>query len=72
MSNQQRDPNCREVPFFARYLEGQITQNLSEEELRQVNGGNGVLTTHKYPSDFSDPVTHKYPSDGDDYEDIIS
>jgi hypothetical protein len=53
-----------EEPFFARYLEGQ----LSEEEQKAIVGG------AKKEWDFSPttkklldmPVTQKYPSDGDD------
>lgn len=53
-----------EEPFFARYLEGQ----LSEEEQKAVVGGaikGGPLspTTKKL---LDTPMTQKYPSDGDD------
>jgi Serine endopeptidase inhibitors len=64
------------VPFFARYLEGQYCEDLSEEELSGVGGGT-TLYTKKYPSDqedsgcvtskFKDLVqTLKYPSDQED------
>ena len=64
--------NGQELPFFARYLEGQIVQELSEEELKKINGGVGVGVTYKYPSDADEEQTMKYPSDGDDYDDIIA
>jgi|RhiMetdeSRZDD1v2_1073273.scaffolds.fasta_scaffold3803459_2 hypothetical protein len=56
-------------PFFSRFL--------SEQELRQVNGGGDVSTT-KFPSDSDDDVqpprpdkppiftTQKFPSDSDE------
>jgi hypothetical protein len=53
-----------EEPFFARYLEGQ----LSEEEQKAVVGG----AIKEWPSSptskklLDTPMTHKYPSDGDD------
>lgn len=66
MTNQNYDFNTQEVPFFARYLEGQITQDLSEKELKQINGGKNLAVTGKYPSDADEEVTHKYPSDDDE------
>ena len=64
------------VPFFARYLEGQFCEDLSEEESSAVGGGTRFLTK-KYPSDqedsgcFTSPIkdqaqTLKYPSDQED------
>ncbi|BAY24887.1 hypothetical protein NIES2100_46850 [Calothrix sp. NIES-2100] len=64
------------VPFFARYLEGQYCEDLSEEESSAVGGGT-TLYTKKYPSDqeesgcvtnkFKDLAqTLKYPSDQED------
>jgi hypothetical protein len=49
-----KDKKKKEVPFFARYLEGQ--------ELTRVRGS----TTAKYPSDRDEDVTMKYPSDDDE------
>jgi bacteriocin-like protein len=72
MADQKRALYYREVPFFARYLEGQVTQDLSEEELKKISGGVGVGVTHKHPSDADEEHTTKYPSDGDDYDDIIA
>ncbi len=65
----KKDLNSEVVPFFARFLEGQITEELSEEEMEAVKGG-GDPVTMKYPSDNEDGsvVTRKYPSDGDDYD----
>ncbi|WP_026732812.1 microviridin/marinostatin family tricyclic proteinase inhibitor [Fischerella sp. PCC 9605] len=62
------------LPFFARYLEGQFCEDLSEEEMNAVQGGWGA-TTLKYPSDNEEShnredgiaVTKKYPSDADEY-----
>lgn len=50
-----------EQPFFARYLEGQ----LSDEEQMTVVGGNSLFQISS--NKFSDMAqTMKYPSDGDD------
>ena len=58
--------NAHAVPFFARYLEGQL-EELSEEEAEALGGGGCSLTTKKYPSDCDEgPVTLKYPSDCED------
>lgn len=47
-NNQNSEP----TPFFARYLEGQIAQELSEENLNEIAGGNGdLIQTKKFPSD---------------------
>ncbi|MGH8000704.1 MAG: microviridin/marinostatin family tricyclic proteinase inhibitor [Brasilonema sp.] len=68
-SNQQA-LNDEAVPFFARYLEGQFCEDLSEEEMQEVKGGIRYVTL-KYPSDNEDgcggAVTKKYPSDSDEY-----
>ncbi|MBD2201143.1 microviridin/marinostatin family tricyclic proteinase inhibitor [Calothrix sp. FACHB-1219] len=65
------------VPFFARYLEGQYSEELSEEELSGVGGGIR-FATKKYPSDHENgggitkprkddiAVTLKYPSDNEE------
>lgn len=50
-----------EQPFFARYLEGQ----LSDEDQKTVVGGNSLFQISS--NKFSDTAqTMKYPSDGDD------
>ncbi|MDJ0737516.1 MAG: microviridin/marinostatin family tricyclic proteinase inhibitor [Nostocaceae cyanobacterium] len=66
------------LPFFARYLEEQFCEDLSEEEMSEVQGGAIYSFTKKYPSDheegdcitskFKDDiaVTLKYPSDNED------
>lgn len=73
MTNHNHDLDAQELPFFARYLEGQITQDVSEEDAKQISGGASPLVTFKYPSDIDEvakpkkfDVTHKYPSDGDE------
>lgn len=46
------------LPFFARFLEGQ-------------NNPEGSFRTTKYPSDLDEYTTQKYPSDDDEgYPDI--
>jgi Serine endopeptidase inhibitors len=72
--NHKQDLKQEAVPFFARYLEGQICEDLSDEQMQAVVGGKkkDLATTLKYPSDSeedSEPivVTQKYPSDSDDY-----
>ncbi len=56
------------VPFFARFLETQLPEDLTEQEISEINGGRGggIAITLKYPSDNEDVVTKKYPSDSDD------
>jgi bacteriocin-like protein len=58
------------VPFFARFLEGQGTEELSDDEMQAIAGGKKQSgMTMKYPSDGDELVTTlKYPSDGDDGE----
>ena len=74
-SNEQQEQNALAVPFFIRYLEGQW-EELSEEEMKAVGGGRGLMTK-KYPSDSDEggaittklsdaAVTLKYPSDRED------
>jgi hypothetical protein len=70
MSNiDKQDLNSQAVPFFARYLEGQFGEELSEEEMAAVGGGANYVTM-AYPSDTENdggPVmTLKYPSDIED------
>ncbi|MGA9770643.1 MAG: microviridin/marinostatin family tricyclic proteinase inhibitor [Blastocatellia bacterium] len=54
-----KDTN-NEVPFFARYLEGQ--------EFPDVKTNVKAGITKKYPSDVDEDVTMKYPSDDDETE----
>ena len=51
------------VPFFARYLEGQDCNDLSDEQMQAVGGGRFI--TRKYPSDQEGVSTRKFPSDSD-------
>jgi hypothetical protein len=62
------DLDSQNLPFFARFLEGQACEDLTEEEIASVNGGCG-FATRKYPSDQEDGgfVTEKYPSDADEF-----
>lgn len=68
----KQDLKQEAVPFFARYLEGQIDfiEEISDEETQAVVGGKGVK---KLPNDKnhssscgSKLVTRKYPSDNED------
>jgi Serine endopeptidase inhibitors len=73
--NDRSDLNSQAVPFFARYLEGQFCQDLSEEEMETVQGGitfqGGIAVTLKYPSDNEEGgggvITNKFPSDQEDW-----
>jgi len=64
--------NSQAVPFFARYLEGQFCEDLSEEETETVQGGTTFVTL-KYPSDNEEGgtgggiITNKYRFDKDDW-----
>ncbi|MEH2310878.1 MAG: microviridin/marinostatin family tricyclic proteinase inhibitor [Nostoc sp.] len=76
--NKPEELNSQAVPFFARFLEGQNFENLSEQESEEISGGNCGVTkknkknkdtiaqTLKYPSDQEDVVTKKAPSDSDE------
>ena len=66
--NNNQNNKTSTVPFFARYLEGQVTQELTTKDLENISGGNKVppIQTDRNPSDIDDPVTLKYPSDSDD------
>ncbi|WP_375504987.1 microviridin/marinostatin family tricyclic proteinase inhibitor [uncultured Nostoc sp.] len=78
--NKPEELNSQAVPFFARFLEGQNFEDLSDEESEGIGGGSCGLTkkdkgqtkkypkpqTKKFPSDQEDVVTEKYPSDSDE------
>jgi hypothetical protein len=72
---------AKAVPFFARYLEGQDCEELSEQEAESIRGGDSksipdlprkkLIQTMKAPSDHEDGggggvMTLKYPSDHED------
>lgn len=75
--NKPKELNSQAVPFFARFLEGQSFEDLSDEESEGIGGGSCGLTkkdkaqtknypkpqTKKFPSDQEDVVTEKHPSD---------
>lgn len=76
--NKPKDLNSQAVPFFARFLEAQSLEDLSNQESQAIIGGTcGVIKinddqqvqTLKYPSDQEDSsnVTKKYPSDTDEF-----
>ena len=51
-----------EVPFFARFLEGQDFPSVKTD----IKAGIGPVT-HKFPSDRDEgDMTHKFPSDSDE------
>ncbi|MEH2227612.1 microviridin/marinostatin family tricyclic proteinase inhibitor [Nostoc sp.] len=75
--NKPEDLNSQAVPFFARFLEGQSLEDLSDEESKGIIGGCNHATnnnkdegvqTLKFPSDQEDgAVTKKHPSNSDEY-----
>ena len=68
MSEKNKNLDSHAVPFFARYLEGQYCEDLSEEEMDEVHGG--LSKREKIKIDPSHPkdivMTMKYPSDNED------
>ena len=77
-------PNEKAIPFFARFLESQNIEELSEEDMEAAAGGKGrrrskcngggIGVTEKYPSDQEDGgdvTTAKYPSDAEDGGDVM-
>ncbi|MFH7028993.1 MAG: microviridin/marinostatin family tricyclic proteinase inhibitor [Heteroscytonema crispum UTEX LB 1556] len=64
------DNNEKALPFFARYLEEQFCEDLSEEEMDAVQGGLRFAAppTRKHPPESPDGIatTLKYPSDQED------
>lgn len=53
-------------PFFSQFIE---SQELSEDEIKQVSGSGAGMITRKSPSDDDEGgsiVTKKYPSDYDE------
>ncbi|MFH7028992.1 MAG: microviridin/marinostatin family tricyclic proteinase inhibitor [Heteroscytonema crispum UTEX LB 1556] len=60
------DNNKQAMPFFARYLEGQFCEDLSVEEMNEVQGGLKLAApTPKHPPESFDGIvtTRKFPSD---------
>jgi hypothetical protein len=60
--------NQQSLPFFARYLEGQFCEDLSVEEMDEVQGGFRPIVTRKHPPESPDGIvtTLKFPSDQED------
>jgi len=73
--NNNQEKNSYNVPFFARYLEGQFLTEVSESEMDEVQGGikhinikdiKDIVVSLKYPSDEEDGspghgiITNKY------------
>ncbi|AVH71251.1 microviridin/marinostatin family tricyclic proteinase inhibitor [Nostoc sp. 'Lobaria pulmonaria (5183) cyanobiont'] len=76
--NKPEDLNSQAVPFFARFLEAQSIEDLSDEESKAIIGGcnnatnkknDDLVQTLKFPSDQEDAtiVTKKHPSDSHEY-----
>ena len=74
--NKPEELNSQVVPFFARFLEGQNFEDVSDKESEGIGGGSCGITTKKndtivqtlkFPSDQEDVVTRKAPSDSDEY-----
>ncbi|MEH1947262.1 MAG: microviridin/marinostatin family tricyclic proteinase inhibitor [Nostoc sp.] len=75
--NKPEELNSQAVPFFARFLEGQSLEDLSDEESKAIIGGcnNATNNNHdegvqtlKFPSDQEDgAVTNRHPSNNDKY-----
>ena len=67
----QQESNSPVVPFFARYLEGQL-EDLSQEAAESISGGTcdnliGEIVEHLTGTEKDPiPVTKKYPSDHED------
>lgn len=70
--------NKMNSPFFARFLECSIDEEMSEiKGQKDVSIGitsvqNDNIATCKYPSDNDEDVTLKYPSDNDEDDVIIA
>ncbi|ELS03781.1 Serine endopeptidase inhibitor [Xenococcus sp. PCC 7305] len=71
-NDNRQESNLKAVPFFVRYLEGQL-ESLTEEETELIYGGmdcpgNNGIETRKYPSDSDEEIamTLKYPSDNEE------
>ncbi|NJM67728.1 MAG: microviridin/marinostatin family tricyclic proteinase inhibitor [Acaryochloris sp. RU_4_1] len=62
----QQNNHLEAVPFFARYLEGQVAEDLSEAEMAAVSGGQTVYPTEPDGGIGGGAVTQKYPSDNED------
>ncbi|MEH2447362.1 MAG: microviridin/marinostatin family tricyclic proteinase inhibitor [Nostoc sp.] len=72
--NKPEELNSQAVPFFARFLEGQSFEDLSEQESEEISGGScdvtkkkhPIVLTLKHPFDKENVVTKKAPSDSDE------
>ncbi|MEH2070213.1 MAG: microviridin/marinostatin family tricyclic proteinase inhibitor [Nostoc sp.] len=49
----EQDLKSSAMPFFSRFLEEQVCEEISEKELEQISGGRAAVTL-KYPSDSDD------------------
>jgi len=56
----------KKQPFFAKFLEGKMTDELASAKAGATNPVFDVVYTDKYPSDDDELVTDKYPSDDDE------
>ena len=81
-NDDRQESNSPAVPFFVRYLEGQL-EDLSEEESKSIGGGffggfgRGIFGRFGIFGRLgggvcSKPVTRKYPSDNDEGVDAVT
>lgn len=68
--SEMKPENSQAVPFFARFLEGQNVEDLSDEASEAISGGkkDDGLTRPKKDEVF---VTLKFPSDNEDSTAVI-
>ena len=59
MANHNCDVNAQEVPFFTRYLEGEIIEDISEKDAKKINGGASPLMTSTSSSGWWYAVVYK-------------
>ncbi|MEH1816679.1 MAG: microviridin/marinostatin family tricyclic proteinase inhibitor [Nostoc sp.] len=74
--NKPEELNSQAVPFFARFLEGQSLEDLSDEESKAIIGGcnnttnqnnDELVQTLKFPSDQEDGTTVTQNPDNVEY-----
>jgi hypothetical protein len=56
----------KKQPFFAKFLEGNINEELNRTKGGVTKPAFDIVYTDKYPSDDDEIVTDKYPSDNDE------
>jgi len=61
-----RPEDSQTVPFFARFLEGQNVEDVSDEAAAAISGGKKCDGVTKPKKDEETVVTLKFPSDEED------